>query len=244
MFSRQIWALRNKLSSPGWPLWGHVSHDVAGRPPPLQDPKVSPSLAEQPGRLCSLWGLPPRSGPSLTSDLRGITRTLWGGRAEGMLERGPTHTTTGCVESLCTTHRPLCLCSKVAGAAPAPTHPSSTQPWHPPSLCTQLQLSPYPEPLLLCSLRTEMSWEAASISPGLHGSGLVSVFSPAEAGGKFGPPGAPGSWPTRLGAWNGQLLRASSDSIRTACRGLLGQTRFPGSQDMQDLAWDLAPFPP
>lgn len=74
---------------------------------------------------------------------------------------------------------------------PAPTHPSSTQPRHPPSLCTQPQLSPYPEPLLLCSLRTEMSWEAASISPGLRGSGLVSVFSPAEAGGKFGPPGAP-----------------------------------------------------
>lgn len=66
--------------------------------------------AEQPGPLCSLWGLPPRSGPSLTSDLRGITRTLWGGRVEGMLERGLTHTTIGvCREPLDNSLPPLHL---------------------------------------------------------------------------------------------------------------------------------------
>ena len=36
-----------------------------------------------------------------------------------------------------------------------------------------------------------MSWEAANMSPGWCGSGLVPVFSPAEAGGKFWPLGGP-----------------------------------------------------
>lgn len=100
-------------------------------------------------------------------------------------------------------------------------------------------MSSYPEPLLLCSLRTEMSWEAANMSPGWCGSGLVPVFSPAEAGGKFWPLGGPTrelarktwslEWPASPG-----LQRFYQ---RTAHRGLLGQTRFLGSQDMHDGTW-------
>lgn len=77
------------------------------------------------------------------------------------------------------------------------------------------------------------------MSPGRHSSGLVPVFSPAEAGGKFWPPGAPSrelarktwslEWPASLGL--------QGFYKRTAHRGLLGQTRFPGSQDMQDGTW-------
>ena len=82
---------------------------------------------------------------------------------QGTLERGPPHTTTGvCREPL---HNSLPNLPWQQGGWGGPgTHPpiqhpapAPTQPRHPLSLCTQPQMSPYPEPLLLCSLRTEMS---------------------------------------------------------------------------------------
>lgn len=94
-----------------------------------------------------------------------------------------------------------------------------------------------------------MPWAFAGMSPGQSGqeAGICFLTCRLGRGRSLSPGPPPGILPVQLGAQGGWLLRAPSSSVRAQhAVDRKGQTlcpRLPGHAG-QNLAWDLAPFPP